>query len=41
MNTLPVMLPTADINPPVNKLPEVVLPVIVTLVNVPTLVMLG
>ena len=39
LNWLPVMLPVADINPPVNKLPLVVFPVTFKLLNVPTEVM--
>ena len=37
----PVMLPVAEIKPPVLTLPPSTFPVTVTLVNVPTLVMLG
>ena len=36
-----VILPVELVNPPVNKLPEVVFPVIVNDVNVPTDVILG
>jgi len=38
---LVLILPTAEISPPVNKFPPVTLPVTVKLVNVPTDVMLG
>ena len=41
LNCDPVTWPAAEINPPVSKLPDVVLPVTVSAVSVPTLVILG